>query len=161
MFFQNKTFIHFGTNNYNKEDFKKVKNSKYLAMKNKPDGGFWGCEYTPNSEYRSSWEEYVNDIEWDDMILEKFIKFKIIDNARVLVINNEKDLNELEKKYALKSYQFRDFCNHEVLDYEKISKDYDAIYLTEDGFYDNQEKMESWCIESLCVFNPNIVVLDF
>lgn len=147
--------IHFGASKYRKSDFQEIQNSKTITMLNKPQGGFWSCEYTPELDFRSEWELYVKDCEWDEDMLNEYFLFKISNESKVYVIDSEEDLNILEEKYG---YNFKNsHIDCTVIDYEKMAKDYDAIYMTDDGLYENMDKVASWCIESLCIFNPDIV----
>lgn len=152
------TFIHYGTGEYKRNLFADLENSTSLSMKNKPIGGFWACELIENSFCKSAWEEYVHDCEWDISVLGESFKFKIKEDSKIYIVDNKEDLKYLEDKYPIENSPLEKICGHKLIDYVEMSKDYDGLLLTDDGLYENYDKLESWCIESICIFNPDIIL---
>jgi hypothetical protein len=105
-----------------RESINPVQNSRV-----KPKGGLWTSTLTDTG---SAWMEWCEnegfnlpDGTWEGVILTPRT------DARILVINSYKDLATAIHKYG-KSDMFG-FEMH--LDFEKLSQDYDAVHLTDDG----------------------------
>lgn len=106
------------------EYFNKVENKD-----NKPHGGFWTSTY--NKNIGSPWLEW-NKYERNWLGLENdnvgFI-LKIVNSPKILVINTKKDIKKIIKKFTSRTL----FSRYFYPDFEKISKFYNAIHLTENG----------------------------
>ena len=103
---------------------------------NKPNFGS-GCLYgstlirLPGDVTHSSWKNFTAG-DYISKDVTYGISFKLHRNAKILEIANLNDYIEIMKTYKCK-HEYRDeYC----LDFEKISKDYDAFHLTLDAFWD-------------------------
>lgn len=118
------------------DEFIPVQKESYRP--NKPKGGMWTSTYTPNKEFDSNW------IRW--FVKEEYNcgnhKWKLFpkENIDVLVVNSKSDLISIVDKYEKNIYKGEKSSRipNAVLDFKKISEDFDAIRLTKEG----QEEMD-------------------
>ena len=109
-------YIHYGDDNFDINKFIPISNRSEAT---KPFGGFWGSR--KNADF--SWKEWCTEIDLKSKDLTKKIQFSLSNGAKILVINNIKLLDKLPQNEE----------NHIVnklfvtLDFEKLSKQYDAI----------------------------------
>lgn len=138
----------------------------------RPQGGYWLSEYTPNDEFPSIWLKwiYAND---EPMVVEFHSRpyysiYQIKEEAKLYLINTYHDLLKLIIKYPLIEGRVT------YIDFEKVAREWDGIYLTRKGFdsceypdknvllqYNvlegNEPTLKGWEIPSLVVFNPEIL----
>lgn len=123
----------------------------------KPEGGLWIAPYNENSKYSSGWEEFlINEIGSDTKGLKGTI-LSIKPDAKILTIDSLEDLVKVLENYEYKNNPIR-FTK--LLDFEKLSKDYDAIFLTEKGQYETRlsiPNLYGWDIECMLVMNFDIL----
>ena len=88
--------------------------------------------------------------------------FTLKEDAKVLLINNTETVLELIEKYpsyhhilgASKEIENSTLC----IDYEKLSQDYDGIYLDYHKVrFDNPKIFESWSVSTLLLFNLDCI----
>lgn len=158
-------FLHIG----NSEVLGKLNYKKDIL--NKPKEGFWGCIYTPDKEYKSDWHCYlINSIGEDD---KEFlgVTFDIKITANLLIIDSYKDYKKMKDKYPnanrvinkifADDEYFDELCGisgWESIDYVKIAKEYDGIFLTVNGIRENYHSMYGWDVNSIVIFNLGIIV---
>lgn len=122
----------------------------------KPDGGLWIAPYTENCEFSSAWEEFlINDIGLNTKGYKGTI-VSIKPNAVIVIVDSVQDLINILENY---SYT-HPILSARFIDFEKLSKDYDAIYLTEKGQYETRlsdPNLYGWDIESMLVMNFDII----
>ncbi len=137
-------YITFGTKNINSSLFRDI-----IPFNTKPYGGLWLTKYTEINA--NEWLMFLED--HPSLFFQKFDGQASIvilnDDANILYINNIYDFNEAYNKYP--SYN----NDKKILDYNKISKDYDGFYITKTvlpliGY-------EDYCISSLILFNPYVI----
>jgi hypothetical protein len=149
-------FIHYGHDKFDKDLFVPIRNFVFV----KPIGGLWASPI--NSNY--GWKDWCLEKHYCIPKLDKFFSFKLNINAEIFIINSKRDLHSLpvyyneSLKFGLKEIPF--------LDFELISKNYDALWLTNDGIKAVHDPMDllnlhGWDVESLLVFNPNIIITNY
>ena len=141
-----KKFISFGLKSFDPLKFKPVKNWPDIlnGHHSKPLDGFWGCEFTPNKEYYSNWEEWVINTNFhqlsnphSDPYLRNAITFQLSDTARIYTISSKEDYITLIKKYPrilkspFPSRQYSYSIDGVYIDFEKVSQDFDAIIFSD------------------------------
>lgn len=94
-------------------------------------GGLWGSPYKANEKYPSDWVNFI-----DNGLSKKFKKFvgvtyKLKSNLKILEINTLDDYLEALNNYGY--IPFKKLCKKLMLNFEAISKDYDAFHLTENA----------------------------
>jgi len=103
-----------------------------ISFPSKPLGGLWTSTFTPNDTLCSDWLSwcYTNMPEWlpesDSCCWVLFPS----PNARIYEVDKEDDYISL---FKLGYGYYNDFVNKWCIDWEKLSKDYDAFHLTERG----------------------------
>lgn len=141
-----------------------IKREKFESITNigfiKPNGGLWLAPYNKNNEYKSEWHNFLVNEMYIDIKSMKGTIVRIKENAKILVIDSLDDLKKIFEKYEL----YLDIPTlFRVLDFEKLSKDYDAILLTEKGQWLtrlSQPNLYGWDIESMLVMNFDIIEED-
>lgn len=128
---------------------------------NKPAGGLWGCR-------DDSWKNWCTDE--DFTCADNYFEWTLKPNAKVYTIDNVDDFIYLLKNYYIPESYYIDFV--------KLSKEYDAVELTDKGnralHYSLETKdpelqdpkykytllmaLNSWDIPSICVFHPKETV---
>jgi hypothetical protein len=141
--------IHYGSNTYNPELFKPVTNHKPASV-NKPIGGLWvsptNCEW--------SWKDFCEAEDFRIDKLSSSFKLKLKDGVRIYKIDSLDDLTKL-----VKSHSWKNIIDCYELDFEKLSKDYDVIYLTYEGMGETRLSqpmdLNAWDCECMLIMNPN------
>ena len=148
---------------YEPERFKPVSNG---SMSNKPMGGLWASPV--DAEY--GWRYWCRAEDFHQENLKEAFRFSLRPEARVLVIDSKEDLNNLPGRFFLKDVGLSSsiYSNRASIDFERISQEYDAIFLTEKGeeetrdWYDEdgfpQRDLCTWDCETLLVLNPGMVI---
>ena len=152
-----KKFITFGVKEVSEFFFNSVINRDYI---NKPFGGFWSSEYLPNSLYKSDWEMWCREQNFNLEKLNEGIIFELEDYANIFVVDSYEDLLELSKKYSYEKEGFK-IISRKLIDFEKMSKDYDGLFLTERGEsqtrYTSKVNFYGWDCSSLLLFNIDVI----
>jgi len=132
----------------------------------KPTGGFWASNHIHNAYVISEWFTYLTKeapsiARYKD--LNNAIIFSLKDTAKILTVNNAKQVLELSSKYP--SYHhilnFHKEINNKstIFDYEKLSQDYDGIYIDYNLFKYKFETdvFNSFSCNSLLLFNLDCI----
>ena len=141
--------IHYGDDNFDINKFIPISNRSEAT---KPFGGFWGSR--KNADF--SWKEWCTEIDLKSKDLTKKIQFSLSNGAKILVINNIKLLDKLPQNEE----------NHIVnklfvtLDFEKLSKQYDAIEVLISEDERLYELLYGWDCDSILVMNPNVIITE-
>lgn len=139
-------YIHYGTTEFSKDKFKEIKNERLFT---KSIGGLWASRV--DSEY--GWKNWTEDEHFRTEVYreDNYFKFKLKDEAKVLVIDNAKQILDLPKQKN--EFNFSFVC----LDFEKLAKEYDAIevLISQDGklYWD----LYGWDCDSILIMNKEMV----
>lgn len=120
---------------------------------NKPQGGLWGCHGT-------EWYDWCQAEGF--RCYPKYIEWELDKSAQVLVLNDLSDLDWVQDKYGADE-KITD--TWKIIDWIKVSKDYDAVEVTEYAAYDlhlasshsNPLGYNAWDVPSICVWNMDKV----
>lgn len=138
-------YIHYGHNKFDISKFNKVVNSN---IPTKPEGGFWASRI----DALFGWKEWCIDRKYK-IDLDNSMVFSLSKDARILIIDNHKILEDLPKNERQQKHI--NMCA--ILDFERLSKEYDAIevLISEDDellYY-----LYGWDCDSILIMNPNII----
>lgn len=126
-----------------------IKNRKDYGRK--PTGGLWTSPVKATEGWR-----WFCELEMPDRITHMFVKFNINKHARILKIDSLQDLMDTIDLYKIS-------CNDlfgDYIDYEKLSKDYDAMWLTAEGQWRTRltsPNLYGWDVETVFIMNPKIL----
>lgn len=111
-----------------------------LSCINKPAGCLWGSTLLHNGGYPSDWLRWVAS---EGFMLNKYssmaVSFKLSRKAKICTIDTVEDYHRLMRKYAKPKYENSEYSSlfkEKVIDWKKLSKDYDAFHLTERAFWE-------------------------
>lgn len=153
-----KKFITLGCgNNFDPTKFRAIENSSYFC---KPHGGLWSSPL--DSEW--GWRQWVES-EMPEWMEEKYGKSRFIftlkPGSKIYTIDSIFDL--LSVPYKIKG-SLLSSCFGDLIDFEEMAKEYDAILLTENGQaetryseYEFGMSLYGWDCESLLVLRPDNV----
>lgn len=144
-------FVHYGHDQFDSALFQPVENISFM----KPKGGFWSAPVNTDN----GWDEFLREEFWDDpQTLERLnhqFQFQVKKDARVLNIASLEDLND--KQLPTRTLT----GNYQVLDFEKLAQDYDAMFLdlSHDTRLDylHDSRVRGFDVDTLLVFNPDII----
>jgi len=147
----------------NKKDLSKCKFSHIINEYGfcKPDGGLWASEFIDDSSDWINWLIYENDVFESNSHLKEManpcsIIFTLKDNAKIYIIDSYNDFLNIVEKYKIVYENIR--INHEFVNFEEMSKDYDGIKLTKAGCNNTSSiflnpNLNGWDCESILLFN--------
>lgn len=144
-------FVHMGHRHFDAQNgFRPIVNRDHFV---KPMGGLWGSPV--DSPY--GWEEWVKDNNFNSLTGNKYdgkqFSFKLTEAANVLEITSAGQLDNLPQiKDDITSSCFVS------LDFDKLAQEYDAmiVYISADN--ELYWKLYGWDVDSILVFNPNVVI---
>ena len=114
----------------------------YLDMfcMNKPNGCLWGSTYTPNEMNPSDWIDWISV---EDFHTDKYkfgITYKLSRKAKVCTVDSYESYAKLMETYGLSRYPEElhkgGILSELVIDWNKLSKDFDAFHITRDAFWE-------------------------
>lgn len=157
-------YRHYGSQKFDPKAFIPISNKMFS---NKPSGGLWAC---PTVDVDIGWDQWSRDNEFCTDKLEEYFDFKLKRGAKILVLKNIKDLDKLPRVNTedseIKSLLEMDSLNSNI-DYEELSKNYDGMMVwmyrskdidTTKRLFDGMYyRMYGWDVDTLLVFNPDIV----
>lgn len=157
----NKEYIMIGTHTISKDIFRNILRplNNYSFV---PNGGFWASNYNDRISNISDWYNYLLDAEgiayyknMNDAVI-----FTLKENAKILLIDNDKQLKELVEKYPSYHHILSNTKNaNEAIDFEELSKDYDGIYLDYNKLSINSSFTfyYNWSVNTLLLFNLDCI----
>jgi hypothetical protein len=155
--------IHYGSNSFNPDKFDPIQN-KITNLTNKPLGGLWTSPV--NTKY--GWKDWCLGNDFNLEKLEKSFTITLKEKANIFIVNSQKDLQRLPFYSEFNNENIIGFRYPKIaFDFEKLAKEYDAIWLTEKGLMDTQDltfplNLYGWDCESVLIMNLDcfITTLD-
>ncbi|MHA1757370.1 MAG: hypothetical protein ACTSVV_11410 [Promethearchaeota archaeon] len=150
--FKDIIFVHYGSTEFNIYQFDPVKNREDGWYK--PIGGLWASPL--NSEF--GWKDWCKaEMSKRECNPYNAFYFKLKENAKVYIIDSFKD--------AMNCILMKGINNKLHIDYEAMSRKYDAIFLTVKGEketrFSKPLSLYGWDCESILIMNPDcIAILD-
>jgi len=149
-------YIHYGSEKYEHSLFKDIVNNPHFINKPKYGTGLWASP----KDAIFGWIDYCKKVKAEGSaktLPSKSFVFSLTPDARLFVIDNQSDLDKL----PLLSSELPT----SAINYEEVSKFYDAILVTLEGLLDcssfpsKKATLLFWDCESLLVLNKNIIVI--
>ena len=150
---EKKLYRHYGNSKLLKDVFEPIQNEGHAPLK--PSGGMWA---SPIRSDAYTWNDFLTQ-EWDrsgdDVGIPDYFDFSMKDDAKVLVINSESNLEALPKQKS-------DVCfeGWVRLDFEELSKQYDAIEVNISNSSALRDSLATWDVDSLLVFNYDSIQVE-
>ena len=138
-------YIHYGSNKFKTPD--SILNQ---AVFTKPSGGLWASRKGD----ANGWKNWCIKEDFLVYSLNKSFEFTLKDNARVLKLENRGQLVNLPRTIDNK-YDETDPYDTCYLDFEELSKDYDAIELMD--IYEFYFALYGWDCNSILIMNPDVI----
>ena len=133
--------IHYGSKSFEDNKFREIKNRNF----SKPSGGLW----TSPIESNWGWKDWCYSEDFRSCEKENSFTIKLKDTAKVFKIDSVSDL--------LLAPSFDPFPGFKYINYEELSKEYDAIWLTELGQIETRFSkpmdLYGWDCESVLLLN--------
>lgn len=155
------TYIHYGSDKFDKAKFGKIKNQKYPW--NKPDHstGLWASRV----DAKYSWKEWCEDNDFNTDELTKSFKFTISPSANVYTIAKPVDViglpDHIDEEYD------NPYSHDKHIDFEKcLELGIDAIEIVDIcgknsnyrfGDFTVYDTMYGWDCDSILILNPDII----
>ena len=145
-------YVFYGSQEYDASKFNQIKNS--IVPSNKPDRstGLWASPV--DSSW--GWKDWCDSEEFRGCDKENSFTFSLDNKAKIFTVDSLSDLEKLPSLvHPMSSFIFG-------LDFEKIAKEYDAIFLSSIG----QEKtrmshpasLYGWDCECILVLNKGFII---
>lgn len=145
---ESKKYIHYGSSSFKPEWFDPIRNTR----RNKPYGGLWSSPYP--APY-VDWKQWCTDNEFDCHTSQAFI-FSLTKSSKILTLDNcDSVIVFKQSKYCTPNYYGSDFIDFETM----IVDGFDGMEVLIDS-WDTYMEMYSWDVDSLLVFNPEIVIVE-
>lgn len=147
-------YLTLGIKDINRESWDEIKNEAFV----KPFGGLWASPYIENGKFKSKWHEFAS-YGLPNTIYNYGVLFNLKKNAKVYIIDTYEDFSNLLKdnKQSTELDELFNSPRFSFLDFEKLAKTYDAIFLTSKGEretrYFRRANLYGWDVESLLVLN--------
>lgn len=151
MTFAKQVYRHYGNNQFDKTLVKPIKNRETWG---KPTGGFWASRV----DAENSWKEWCEREEFETHKLKKHFDFTLRDDTKLLEIKTISDLNKLRQEHQDWFVKPKwEFVDKSFLDFEKISKLYDAMEVNAGSDEELYFDFYGWDCDSICIFNLDCV----
>lgn len=143
-----------------KDKFKNITNDKECILNKPLSGGFWGSTYLENylkdKSFPSSWYKFAIHSGLGKNIKDAVI-YSLTKSAKIYELDSVEKYDYLKENYSTTNTRYKEFIS---VDWEKLSKDYDAFHLSLDMFYELRKfkyyrnmDFYSWDCESYLIFN--------
>lgn len=143
-----KTYIHYGHKSFDKDLFTKIANEELMT---KPTGGLWASDV----KAKYGWKDWCKSEHFRDCDKSNSFTFVLSGDAKMLQINCVDDLLDLPKMQN----KYSSYVSWILLDFEKISQNYDAIQVNISNDYNLYHKLYGWDCDSILVMKPDVVIV--
>lgn len=136
------------------EKFNEPKNGRNFMI-NKPDGGLWASPV----DSKDSWKDWCLAKNFrNPRSFGTYTKFKLKETSKIYTIDCREDFVRLLKLYGRKVPVLDEY----FIDWEKVSRKYDGVYLTYDGniechHYGFGIDLNAWDVESIVVLRLDCI----
>ena len=133
-------FVFVGNEKPSKDKIKPIENKINYGF-DKPNGGFWSSPISDDGK-NSEWEFFCKEEGMSNEFTQRWF-IKPDEDCRILIVNNNKDLEKYRKD--------------ERVNFEKLAKEYDAIFLTKEGAVNTQQSL-MWDFSSCLFLHPKFKI---
>lgn len=148
-------FIHYGSTSFEPAKFRPVKNNDYAQNKPKHGTGFWASPV--KSSY--GWKDWCQEENFRDCNDNNSFNFTLSDDCRILTIDERIDLDIIPTIDNSISSSIKG------IDFEKLSKSFDAIFLTENGQWKTRHSyplgLYGWDCECILILNEGVIIPSY
>lgn len=132
-----KKYVHIGNNKIQKDLWYDVQNNG-----KKPIGGLWTSPYI--EECICDWIENIsmNPEQYINESITHGCFIKLNPNAKICYVQSEKKLREM-----------KEYLGNSILDFEKLSKNYDLFYVNPEGL----KSFYHWTVRTMLILNINAI----
>lgn len=143
---------------YDGQNFEGIKNTD----RNKPIGGLWTSSFH-KGRLPSDWASWIESNYGDYSDGYGATLLKPSKDAKIFKVDGRMD-----EEYLLRNYPAEPTHHQERIDWESMSKDYDAVHLTHSGksYFSNyhhtktRSPFDGWDVESTLWFRPKFSILN-
>ena len=147
-------FVTYLNEPYDISKFKPIEYDMFTQIVNKCRYGLWACPY----DTRYGWKEFCEDNDFKKINPDNAFFFKLKPSAKIYSIHELEDIENISTA--------KNRIGLSCIDFNRLIKEgYDGIYVSEEAaikFHDFVKQgiadLNVWDIESLCVFNPNVII---
>ena len=151
-------YVHYGCSSFDREKFVPISNNIEIP---KPNGGLWASRV----DAKFGWKDWCEGTKGFEDTLEQSFEFELKPDARVLVIDNISQLDDLPKGKSLFDVlkeQGVPMDFHKglwtFLDFEKLAEDYDAVEVIISADHNLHFQIYTWDCDAIVVMNPDVIV---
>lgn len=141
-------YIHFGSNKFDIEKFKLIKNEPY---RNKPSGGLWASPIGA----AMGWKEWCENENFRECKEDNSFRFNVLDKANIYQINSVSDCMNMplvKTEYDIKIMLIPDFE-------EMYKSGIDAIQFNLSNDHELYFTLYGWDCDSILIMNKNVIEL--
>ncbi len=119
-----------------------------------------------NKDFGTHWGDWCSNEQFRQDTFQKHFAFKLSPDAKIYVLSNIQDLVKISTRKN-RGHE-PSFLYPPMIDIGELVKNYDGVYITKDAAYqlkhtnhskiDMVANLDSWDVESICVFNPDVIV---
>lgn len=143
-----KEYRHYGHTAFDKDAFVKIRN---ICCSTKPEGGLWAS----GVEAKYGWKAWCSTSDFRECKEENSFTFTLAENAKVLHIASADDLELLPVVEDKITFNFPLWV---FLNFEELSKTYDAIEVSLSSDARLCERLSNWDCDSILIMNPNVII---
>lgn len=145
-----KEYIHYGHRHFNPNQFNEIEN--YEWMSTKPKGGLWASPLVAPL----TWEKWCKDEEFPYFTPDRWFKFKLKPDTRVLYVDNVEILQNLPN--APNPYGLATVYWEKHIDFVKLKEQYDAIEISLSSCGDLYNILAMWDCDSILILNKDVII---
>ena len=162
-FNQDIVFVTYLPEKFDRKKFKGIEYDWQIQMVNKCRNGLWASPIDSNL----GWEQWCKEENFTSAIdkMKYSFFFKLRPGAKIYPIDNINDLKKISTAYQ-RDDKGRVRGKQKKIDFiSLLAKGYDGIYASENAvrtlrntFNSEMDELYSWDVESICIFNPNVII---
>lgn len=149
-------YIHYGSDAFDRDKFKTFDNEPdafHHGGLNKPGNGvgLWACR----TDCELNWKDWCENEDYEIHELKHSFKFTLIDNAKILTVRSNNDIEKFMKPLNERLSIFRWLNFKDIVD-----AGYDGLELIHGNHWRELHDgvFYTWDVDSIVVWNPDVIV---